>query len=141
MASKILIVDDEPLNVEVLEQELGDRGYAVERAGSGAEALAAFESFRPELIFVDYQMPDMNGIEVLKELKRRGNEAPVIVLTAYGTVERAVQAMKEGAYDFISKPFEPDHLALAVVKAFEREKLKREVQILYAELSERHRLV
>ncbi len=141
MASKILIVDDEPFNLDVLEQELGDRGYAVERAGSGAEALAAFESFRPELILLDYQMPDMNGIEVLKELKSRGNEAPVIVLTAYGTVERAVQAMKEGAYDFISKPFEPDHLALAVEKAFEREKLKREVEILSEELSERHRLV
>src|SRR5262249_22604305 len=104
-------------------------------------ALAAFESFRPDLILLDYQMPDMNGIEVMKELKARGNDAPVIMLTAYGTIERAVLAMKEGAYDFIPKPFEPEHLVLTVEKALEREKLKREVEILSEELGERHRLV
>src|ERR1043165_753536 len=119
--AKILIVDDEPFNLDVLEQELADRGYAVERAENGAAALA--------------------GIEVMKELKARGNEAAVILLTAYGTIERAVLAMKEGAYDFIPKPFEPDHLALVVEKALEREKLRRDVEILSEELDERHRLV
>src|ERR1041385_9230139 len=79
---------------------------------SRSSSLAAFESFRPDLILLDYQMPDMNGIAVMKELKSRGNDAPVILLTAYGTIERAVLAMKEGAYDFIPKPFEPDHLVL-----------------------------
>ena len=139
--AKILIVDDEPFNLDVLEQELVDRGYAIERAPDGAAALAAFESFRPDLILLDYQMPDMNGIAVMKELKSRGNDAPVILLTAYGTIERAVLAMKEGAYDFIPKPFEPDHLVLTVEKALEREKLRREVEILSEELGERHRLV
>src|ERR1041385_4310913 len=106
---------------------------------SRAAALAAFESFRPDLILLDYQMPDMNGIAVMKELKSRGNDAPVILLTAYGTIERAVLAMKEGAYDFIPKPFEPDHLVLTVEKALEREKLRREVEILSEELGERPR--
>src|ERR1051325_8774488 len=123
--AKILIVDDEPFNLDVLEQELADRGYAVERAENGAAALAGFEASRPDLILLDYQMPDMNGIEVMKELKARGNEAAVILLTAYGTIERAVLAMKEGAHDFIPKPFEPDHLVLTVEKALEREKLRR----------------
>src|SRR5947207_3097538 len=138
---KILIVDDEPFNLDVLEQELGDRGYAVERAADGAAALACFDASRPDLILLDYQMPGMNGVEVMKELRGRGNTAPVIMLTAYGTIERAVLAMKEGAYDFIPKPFEPDHLALAVEKALERETLKREVEIPSEELGERHRLV
>jgi DNA-binding NtrC family response regulator len=141
MASKILIVDDEPFNLDLLEQELTDRGYSIERAGNGAEALKKFESFHPDLILLDYQMPDMNGIDVLKELRSRGHETPIVLVTAYGSIERAVQAMREGAYDFIPKPFEPDHMALVVEKALEREKLRREVEILSEEVSERHHLV
>ncbi|OGQ78964.1 MAG: Fis family transcriptional regulator [Deltaproteobacteria bacterium RIFCSPLOWO2_12_FULL_60_19] len=140
MPNKILIVDDEPFNLDLLEQELTDRGYSVERAGDGAQALGKFESFRPDLVLLDYQMPDMNGVDVLRELRSRGNEAPVVMITAYGTIERAVQAMKEGAYDFLPKPFEPDHLALVVGKALEREKLRREVELLSEEASERYRL-
>ncbi|HEY2988508.1 MAG TPA: sigma-54 dependent transcriptional regulator, partial [Candidatus Binatia bacterium] len=141
MPEKILIVDDEPFNLDLLEQELTDRGYSIQRADSGARALGEFESFHPDLILLDYQMPDMNGVEVLKELRGRGHETPVVLITAYGTIERAVQAMKEGAYDFIPKPFEPDHLALVVQKALEREKLKREVEILSEEVGERYHLV
>ena len=141
MSSKILIVDDEPFNLDLLEQELTDRGYAVERASDGAEALSKVESFHPDLILLDYQMPDMNGVDVLKEFRNRGSEIPVVMITAYGTIERAVQAMREGAYDFIPKPFEPDHLALVVQKALEREKLKREVEILSAEVRERYHLI
>jgi DNA-binding NtrC family response regulator len=141
MPNKILIVDDEPFNLDLLEQELTDRGYAVERASNGTQALSKVESFHPDLILLDYQMPDMSGVDVLKEFRSRGNEVPVVMITAYGTIERAVQAMKEGAYDFIPKPFEPDHLALVVEKALEREKLRREVEILSAEVSERYHLI
>jgi DNA-binding NtrC family response regulator len=141
VSNKILIVDDEPFNLDLLEQELTDRGYAVERAGSGAEALGQIELFHPDLVLLDYQMPGMNGVDVLKELRARGRDTPVIMITAYGTIERAVQAMKEGAYDFIPKPFEPDHLALVVHKALERESLKREVEILSEEVGARHHLV
>jgi DNA-binding NtrC family response regulator len=141
MANKILIVDDEPFNLDLLEQELNDRGYFIERAGNGLEALNQLESFHPDLILLDYQMPDMNGVEVLKEMRNRGNEAPVVMVTAYGTIERAVEAMREGAYDFIPKPFEPDHLSLVVEKALERETLRREVEILAEEVGARHQLV
>jgi DNA-binding NtrC family response regulator len=141
MPNKILIVDDEPFNLDLLEQELADRGYSVERAGDGAEALGKFESFQPDLILLDFQMPGMNGIDVLKEIRKRGNETPVVMITAYGTIERAVEAMKEGAYDFVPKPFEPDHLILVVHKALERQNLRREVEILSEELGERHHLV
>lgn len=141
MPSKILIVDDEPFNLDLLEQELGDEGYAVERAADGREAMTKFESVRPDLILLDYQMPDMNGLEVLKEIRKRESTVPVVMITAYGTIERAVEAMKEGAYDFIPKPFDPDHLALVVRKALERERLKRDVEILSEELGERHHLV
>ncbi|MBI4490263.1 MAG: sigma-54-dependent Fis family transcriptional regulator [Deltaproteobacteria bacterium] len=141
MSNRILIVDDEPYNLDLLEQELLDRGYTIERASDGTEALAKVESFQPELILLDYMMPDMNGIEVLKEIRKRGSDVPVVIITAYGTVERAVHAMKEGAYDFIPKPFEPDHIALIVRKALERERLKREVEILSEGVGERYRLV
>src|SRR3989304_3884873 len=141
MLNKILIVDDEPFNLDLLEQELADKGYAAERAINGTQALQKIDSSQPDLILLDYQMPDMNGLEVLKELRSRGNDVPVVMITAYGTIERAVQAMKEGAYDFVPKPFDPDHLALVVQKALERQRLKRDVEILSEEVGERYRLV
>ena len=141
MSNKILIVDDEPFNLDLLEQELTDQGYTIERANNGSEALKKAESFRPELILLDYMMPDMNGLEVLKELRRRENHVPVVIVTAHGTIERAVQAMKEGAYDFVPKPFEPDHMALTVQKVLERERLKRGIEVLSEEVGYRYRLV
>ena len=141
MSNKILIVDDEPFNLDLLEQELTDLGYTIERANNGSEALKKAESFRPELILLDYMMPDMNGLEVLKELRRRENHVPVVIVTAHGTIERAVQAMKEGAYDFVPKPFEPDHMALTVQKVLERERLKRGIEVLSEEVGYRYRLV
>ena len=141
MANKILIVDDEPFNLDLLEQELTDKGYAIEKAADGREAMTKFESVRPDLVLLDYQMPDMNGLEVLKEIRKRESTVPVVMITAYGTIERAVEAMKEGAYDFIPKPFDPDHLALVVRKALERARLQRDVEILSEELGERHHLV
>jgi len=141
MSNKILIVDDEPFNLDLLEQELTDQGHIIERANNGSEALKKAESFRPELILLDYMMPDMNGLEVLKELRRRENSVPVVIVTAHGTVERAVEAMKEGAYDFVPKPFEPDHLALTVQKVLERERLKRGIEVLSEEVGDRYRLV
>ena len=141
MSNKILIVDDEPFNLDLLEQELAEKGYAIERASGGSEALKKVESFQPDLVLLDHMMPDLNGLEVLKDLRKRGNDVPVIMVTAHGTIERAVQAMKEGACDFIPKPFEPDHLALVVKKALERERLKRGIEILSEETEERYRLV
>ena len=141
MPQKILIVDDEPFNLDLLEQELSDRGYLVERADNGKEALKKVELSRPDLLLLDYMMPDLNGLEVLKEIRKRENDVPVVMITAHGTIERAVQAIKDGAYDFITKPFEPDHITLIVQKALEHEGLKREIEILTEEADKRYRLI
>jgi DNA-binding NtrC family response regulator len=141
MPDKILIVDDEPFNLDLLEQELTDRGYAVERARDGAEALRKIESLRPDLVLLDYMMPGMSGLDVLRELQSTESDVPVIVMTAHGSIEVAVQAMKLGAYDFVVKPFEPDHIALAVEKALAHGRLRRGAAAVADEADERYRLV
>jgi DNA-binding NtrC family response regulator len=139
MAHKILIVDDEPFNLDLLEQELTDGGYAIERAASGAEALQRFESSVPDLVLLDQVMPGISGLDVLRELRQKHQDVPVIIVTAHGTVELAVQAMKQGAYDFLTKPFDPDHVLLTVERALERSRLKRGIEILSGQVGERYR--
>jgi DNA-binding NtrC family response regulator len=141
MAETILIVDDEPLNLDLLEQELAELGYAVEKAGSGKAALEALVATTADLVLVDYQMPGMNGIEALGAIKKNYPALPVIIITAYGTIERAVEAIKCGADDFITKPFDPDHLAVVVRKALEQARLKAEVEALTRELAGRYHLI
>jgi len=141
MSDKILIVDDKPSNVKILGQELADRGYAIETATGGLEALKKVESTRPDIIILDFMMPHMSGLEVLKELRKGENDTPVVMITAYGTIDRAVEAIKEGAYDFITRPFEPDHIALVVQKALERQRLKRGVEFLSEEVEQRYHLI
>ncbi len=141
MLAKILLVDDEPLNLDLLEQELADLGYITERANDGREALEKLEALKPDLVLLDYQMPGLNGIEVLKEIREKGKDLPVVMITAHGSVERAVEAMKAGADDFITKPFDPDHLALVLKKASERIRLKADLEVLAEEVGGRYRLV
>ena len=93
------------------------------------------------MVFLDIELPDMNGLEALKAIRKRQNNVAVVIITAYGSIERAVQAMKDGAYDFISKPLKPGYVALVVERAMERERLKREVEILSGEAGERYHLV
>jgi DNA-binding NtrC family response regulator len=137
----VLVVDDDPDIQEVLRDRLESLGYQVLVATGGKEGLELLEKLSPLMVLLDIEMPDMNGLEVLKEIRRRGKDITVVMITAYSTIERAVQAMKEGAYDFIPKPFEPDHVALIVQKALERERLKREVEILSEEIDKRYRLI
>src|SRR5690348_6044275 len=141
MNEKILVVDDQPSNRNILQQQLTLKGYLVDTASSGKEAIERAQAGRPDLIIVDFMMPGLGGVDVLKELRKRDNDAPVIMLTAYGTVDRAVQAMKEGAYDFITRPVDPDHMALVVEKALERQRLKREIEILSEEAGQRYQLI
>ncbi len=136
----ILVVDDDADTREVLKDRLESLGYHVLTAANGKEGLDILDRHNPQLVLLDIEMPGVSGIEVLKQI-RQEHDTTVIMITAYGTIERAVQAMKNGAYDFIPKPFEPDHVALIVAKAFERESLKREVQILSEQLDDRHRMV
>jgi len=141
MPDRILIVDDEAFNLDLLEQELTDRGYAVERARDGAEAVRKVESARPDLMLLDYMMPGMNGLDVLEAIRDAESDVPVVMMTAHGSIEVAVQAMKLGAYDFILKPFEPDHVALAIQKALEHRRLLRGAALVAEERDERYRLI
>ena len=125
MQERILIVDDEPFNLDLLAQEVRELGYDVERARDGAEALTRTESYRPDLMLLDYMMPGMNGLDVLQEIRRREWDVPVIMITAHGSIDVAVQAMKLGAADFIEKPFEPDHMAVIIRKVLEHGRLAR----------------
>ena len=121
MPKKILIVDDEPFNLDLLEQELADYDYVMERAGDGVEALEKTASFRPDVILLDYMMPRMNGVEVVKRL--RADQAhkgiPVILLTAKASQEDKVAGLDAGADDYVTKPFDSIEL-LARVRAMIR---------------------
>jgi DNA-binding NtrC family response regulator len=141
MAHKILLVDDEPLNLDLLGQELSELGYSIETASSGVEALKKLPEICPDLVLVDYQMPEMNGVEVLSAIHKSQPDLPVVIITAHGTIDRAIEAMKAGAEDFIPKPFDPEHLAVVVKKALERSRLKTEVEILAETVGERFQLV
>ncbi|HEY1372952.1 MAG TPA: sigma-54 dependent transcriptional regulator [Candidatus Binatia bacterium] len=137
----ILVVDDDPDIREILKDRLESMHYRVLEAGDGVEGLEIIEKQSPRLVFLDIEMPGMDGLKVLDEIRRRELDATVVMITAYATIERAVRAMRDGAYDFIPKPFEPEHIALTVKKALERERLRREVTVLSEQVSDRYRLV
>jgi len=137
----LLLIDDDPAIQDVLTDRLEALGYRVVVAANGQAGLALLDTEGPQLVLLDLELPDMSGLAVLKEIRKREAEVTVVIITAYGTVERAVQAMKEGAYDFITKPFEPDRLALTVQRALERERLKGEVALLSEAVGERYRQV
>ena len=137
----ILVIDDEFDTREILKDRLESLNYRVLTAATGKEGLERLERENPHMVLLDIELPDMNGLEMLGEIRKREHDITVVMITAYGTIERAVRAMKEGAYDFIPKPFEPDHIALIVAKALERERLKREVELLSEEMDGQHRMV
>jgi DNA-binding NtrC family response regulator len=141
MPSTILIVDDEPFNLYLMEQELADLGYGVSRASGGAQALQLLEEASPDLVLLDYQMPGMNGIEVLRTIRRNDETLPVVIITAHGSIERAVEAIKAGADDFVTKPFDPDHLALVVKKGLARARLRSDLEFFAQEVGGSSRLV
>ena len=121
MPDKVLIVDDEPFNLDILEQELTDQGYTIERATDGTEALERVETFKPDVILLDYMMPRMNGIETIEHLRRneKHKAIPVILLTAKGSQEDKARGLDAGADDYVVKPFEPVEL-LARVRSMMR---------------------
>ncbi|MGH7845765.1 MAG: sigma-54-dependent transcriptional regulator [Candidatus Binatia bacterium] len=141
ITGSILVVDDDPYIREILKDTLDSFGSRVSVASNGEECLKVLDKEAPDLLLLDIEMPDKSGLEVLKEIRQRGSDVAVIMITAYGTIERAVQAMKEGAFDFITKPFELDHIAVVVEKALERERLKQGLERFTEEVSRRYRLV
>jgi two-component system NtrC family response regulator len=122
----ILIVDDEKNYRVVLEALLAPEGYEVLTAGSGREALKLVREADVDLIITDMKMPGMSGMELMEEAKKIEPDLPVIMMTAYGTIEMAVEAMKKQAFDYITKPFQNEELKLTIKKALENYRLIRE---------------
>jgi len=139
--NRVLVVDDDAASRRLLDVRLRALDCQVVMAADGQEALSAISRVAPELVLLDLQMPRMNGMEVLRALRNEGIDVPVIVITAHGSIETAVEAMKEGAHDFITKPVDANHFDIVVRKALEREGLKRELELFSEDADKRYRLV
>ncbi|NVN91689.1 MAG: sigma-54-dependent Fis family transcriptional regulator [Desulfuromonadales bacterium] len=137
MTPKILIIDDDTSLRRVLEYNLQQAGYEVTAAASGEEGLRLFAEVSPALVITDMKMPGMDGMQVLKNIKERSAETLVIIITAFGSVDIAVEAMKAGAYDYVTKPFNRDALKLTVDKALQFSRLATENRRLQSELIDR----
>jgi two-component system response regulator AtoC len=135
----VLIVDDEEAMRHLLSVILHDHGYQARAVSNGEEALKELASRDYDLVLSDLRMPKMDGLSLLAEVQRAQPDLTFIVMTAYGTHDTAVEAMKAGAYDYISKPFKPDEVVLVLKKAEERERLARENRRLRSELAADYR--
>ncbi|MEP0845975.1 MAG: sigma-54-dependent Fis family transcriptional regulator [Phycisphaerae bacterium] len=135
MSVRVLIVEDESLIRWSLRQKFEERGFQVTEAGDGAKALEALEADTFDLVMLDYKLPDMTGLDVLRSARQADSDAVVVMMTAYSTIENAVDAIKLGAFDYISKPFQMDRLLFVVDKALETTKLRREVRELRRNLA------
>jgi len=137
MKPLILVVDDDASLRRVLEYNLTSAGYSVVAASSGEEGLALFAAKKPSLIISDMQMPGISGLQLLAAVKAGSPETLVIIITAFGSVDMAVEAMKAGAYDYITKPFNRDELLITVAKALQFTGMAEENRRLKSELAER----
>ncbi len=134
---RILVVDDEKSLTTLLLRILKKEGFQVRSAYNGKEALAIVEDFSPNLVITDLRMPEMGGLELLKAVKAKQPEIDIIILTAYATVENAVEAMKHGALDYLIKPLkDPDELRMAVAKVVERQSLMATNTLWNSQLAE-----
>jgi len=124
--SQLLIVDDDTAMREMLASLFRDRGYAVEEAASAAEALERADQQCFDVALSDIRMPGKTGIEMVGELRARLPETPVVLMTAFGSIDSAVESMRAGAFDYITKPFEPDAVVLTIERALERRVLEEE---------------
>src|SRR5258707_11546233 len=134
---RILIVDDEAMMADSLRQHLTDEGYSVDTAATGAEGLERFDQGGHHLAICDLQLPDMDGLEVMRHIKDARPTTEVIVVTGYGTVQKAVEATKAGAFYFVEKPFDFEELQPLVEKALERRELMAETTNMRRQLSTR----
>ena len=131
---RVLVVDDSAFmrnRLSMMLMKCQDM-QVVGTAKDGHDAIEQVQRTQPDVVTLDIEMPGMNGLATLSEIRKRERNATVVMITAYATIDRAVQAMKDGAFDFVTKPFEPDQIAVVVEKALERESLKREVGVLLA---------
>ncbi|MGB2696471.1 MAG: sigma-54 dependent transcriptional regulator, partial [Candidatus Zixiibacteriota bacterium] len=137
--AKILVVDDDNLMREFLDETLRRSNYFVDSASTGDEAFKKIKSQEYDVILSDIRMPKMSGMELLKAVKDNSPQAKVMLMTAYGTIENAVEAMKLGAFDYISKPFSADDIELKIKRALEYKRLEWEIKLLRSEVEGRYR--
>jgi DNA-binding NtrC family response regulator len=136
-AGKILVVDDEPAEREGLARLVGQWGYEVETAASGEEALNLVETQHPAVVLTDLVLPEMDGLTLLQKLKETGRPPIVLLVTGHGTVETAVEAMRHGAFDYLTKPVDTTRLQVLLEKSIEQESLSREVSFLRHQLRQK----
>jgi len=136
----ILIVDDEDAQRSILKGYLEKKGYKIFSASSGTEGIKAVQNNLIDIVLSDFKMPDKTGLEVLEEVKKINPEISFVILTAYGTIENAVKAMRLGAFDYISKPVDLDELDLMIERIIEHNNLKSEIQILKNRLKEKFKI-
>ncbi|MFO7605988.1 MAG: sigma-54 dependent transcriptional regulator [Desulfurivibrionaceae bacterium] len=134
MAGRILLIDDDDSLRRVTEYNLVAAGFEVTTAASGKEGLAGFAEYEPDLVVTDVELGDMNGLELLAGFKKSNPDVPVIVITAYGTIDMAVKAMAQGAFNFITKPFDREALRMSCRKALELTTLKSQKRQLIEEV-------
>ncbi|MDT8272703.1 MAG: response regulator, partial [Desulfomonilia bacterium] len=139
---RILVLDDEPNIVEVLITRLEALGFPVQGCTSAQKALDILRKEEFSLLITDMKMPDMDGMEVLRKVKKIDPDLEVIILTAYGSIEGAVRAIQQGAHDYLVKPFEPVELVVKIESALEKRELKQRVKYLEQEVEDRldHRI-
>ncbi|MBI5641741.1 MAG: sigma-54-dependent Fis family transcriptional regulator [Nitrospirae bacterium] len=135
--SVVLVVDDEPLQRDILKTILDDEGYETYTAASGEEALKIIRKYHPGVILTDLKMEGMDGIELLESVPREPFEPSMIIMTAHGTISSAVEAIKKGAFEYLTKPLDKDSLLLTVKRALDRVELLKENLQLHKELYER----
>ena len=139
MSAKILIVDDEEIVIRSCRRILGDSTYVVDSAHDGQDALRKVDETEYDLIILDIMMPGIDGLEVLQHVKERHPDVDVIMMTGLSEIQTAVKAMKLGAFDYLSKPFDPDELKHVVDRALERRQLQQENRKLKTEVSSKYR--
>ena len=137
----ILVIDDDPYIQEALKDRLESLGYQVMQATDGKQALEMIGQQTPQMAFLDIEMPGMKGLEVLNEIRRQEKDFPVVMITAYGTIDIAVEAMKHGAADFVAKPFKGSHIAMVVQRTMEQQRLRRGIEVLTQEVDKRYQMV
>jgi two-component system NtrC family response regulator len=136
--ARILVVDDDDNLRWVLQTQLEQMGYSVATAADGASALETIDKEPPALVLTDWKMPGMSGMELLEQIRRDNPEIPVLIMTAFGTIQSAVQAMRSGAYDYLTKPIDYDELGISVGRVLEHFRLVQEVQALRASLDRKY---
>jgi DNA-binding NtrC family response regulator len=136
---RILVADDESNARSALSLILAEDGYAVQTAADGFKALARYEEHGADIVLTDLKMPGMDGLELMRKLREKDPELPVVVMTAFGAIETAVEAMQAGAVSYLTKPLNTDELQLVLQRALAVAALRRDATVLKSQLTERHR--